>query len=270
MSNFWLRLITGAVFVIVLTLAIMTGVTSSASLFFIASIIGCGEYLAILEKGKKPTPIKFWSFLSITTVHVTFYLVSAGLSSPKIMLACIPVFMLMAVVELFNKKPEGITRIAHAFMGTIWIGVPFASLSFLGTINGLYNGWLVLGFFILLWTNDTGAYLTGRSFGKHKLAPSISPGKTIEGFVGGVILALAMAYFISDFVDALTQTQWLVVALIIGVFSNAGDLVESLLKRSCGVKDSGNILPGHGGILDRFDGILLAVPVILAYLLLTI
>lgn len=270
MSNFWLRLITGTVFVIVLALAIMTGVSTSAALFFIASIIGCGEYLSILEKGKKPTPIKFWSFLSITVVHVTFYLVSADLAPPKVLLAAIPVFMTMALVELFNKKPEGITRIAHAFMGTIWIGVPFAALSFLGTINGLYNGWLVLGFFILLWVNDTGAYLTGRSFGKHKLAPSISPGKTIEGFIGGVLLALVAAYFMADFVDALTQTQWLVVALIIGVFSNAGDLVESLLKRSCGVKDSGNILPGHGGILDRFDGILLAVPVILAYLLLTI
>jgi len=121
----------------------------------------------------------------------------------------------------------------------------------------------------LLWTNDTGAYLSGRSFGKHKLAPKISPGKTIEGFIGGVILALVLAYFMPVITGELTETRWIVIAFIIAVFSNAGDLVESMLKRSCGVKDSGAILPGHGGILDRFDGILLAVPVILAYLLLS-
>jgi phosphatidate cytidylyltransferase len=133
-------------------------------------------------------------------------------------------------------------------------------------VRGSYESEIVLGFFVLLWVNDTGAYLVGRSMGKHKLMPAVSPGKTIEGFVGGVMLSLAAAWGWYDFSEVLSLSDWLVMAFIVAVFSNAGDLVESLFKRNCGVKDSGNFLPGHGGVLDRFDGIMLSIPMILAYL----
>lgn len=270
MNNFWQRLITGVFFISILSLAIMNGVMASAALFFLASLIGASEYLIILEKGKKASPSKFFTFLSVAVVHFLFFLVSTGMADLTILAAAVPVLFFQAIVELFRDKPDGFTRIAMAFFGTIWIGLPFALLPFLGTLSGTYSGWIPLGFFLLLWTNDTGAYVTGRLVGKHKLAPKISPGKTIEGFVGGVLFALILAYFLPSITHQLSLMQWVVIALIIAIFSNAGDLVESMLKRSCGVKDSGNVLPGHGGILDRFDGILLAVPVILAYLLLSI
>jgi phosphatidate cytidylyltransferase len=269
MNNFWQRLITGSVFVLVLSLAVLQGVVASSALFFLAALIGASEYLNILDKGKKATPSKFMTFLSVSVVQVLFFLVSAELAEEIILLGAIPVLFIQVLVELFRDKADGFSRIALAVFGTIWVGLPFALLPYIGTVSGTYTGWTVLGFFLLLWTNDTGAYLSGKTFGRHKLAPKISPGKTIEGFIGGVILALVMAYFMPVITGELTESRWIVIALIIAVFSNAGDLVESMLKRSCGVKDSGAILPGHGGILDRFDGILLAVPVILAYLLLS-
>jgi phosphatidate cytidylyltransferase len=134
-----------------------------------------------------------------------------------------------------------------------------------------YSRGLPMGFFLLLWTNDTGAYLAGKSFGKHKLFERISPKKTWEGSIGGLALAIAVAYgvsFLPTFVD-ITKTDWLVIGFLVAVFGSFGDLFESLLKRNLKIKDSGTILPGHGGVLDRFDGLFLAVPAMFFYLLFT-
>jgi len=119
----------------------------------------------------------------------------------------------------------------------------------------------------MLWANDTGAYLSGRSFGKHKLFERISPNKTWEGFIGGILLAVVIALNLEHYFGALSKWEWVTMAVIIGVFGTLGDLVESMLKRSLGVKDSGNILPGHGGLLDRFDGLLMAAPLVFFFLL---
>lgn len=118
----------------------------------------------------------------------------------------------------------------------------------------------------MLWTNDTGAYLAGRFFGKHKLFERISPKKTWEGSIGGGILTIGVAFILSVYFTNLDQTNWIVLAILVAVFGGLGDLVESMLKRSLNIKDSGNLLPGHGGILDRFDGLLLSIPFIYSYL----
>ena len=120
----------------------------------------------------------------------------------------------------------------------------------------------VISYFLLIWTNDTGAYLVGSMLGKHKLAPSISPGKTWEGFIGGVLLTILVAYFISGWKTEMDVMGWAAMALIISVFGTLGDLVESQMKRNAGVKDSGNLMPGHGGVLDRFDGVFISLPLV--------
>jgi phosphatidate cytidylyltransferase len=125
---------------------------------------------------------------------------------------------------------------------------------------------ILVGFFIILWIYDSGAYVFGVSFGKHRLFERISPKKSWEGFIGGSIVAISAANVISVFFTELRLFDWLIISAIIIVFGTFGDLVESLLKRELNIKDSGNILPGHGGILDRFDGIFLSVPIIFAYL----
>ena len=136
----------------------------------------------------------------------------------------------------------------------------------LAFITGSYNHGIPLGFMLMLWANDTGAYIMGKSFGKHKLFERVSPGKTWEGLAGGILSAVVAAGVIARYFTVLDTWQWLCVALIISVFGTFGDLVESLFKRSRQIKDSGAILPGHGGLLDRFDGLLLAAPIVFVFL----
>jgi len=128
---------------------------------------------------------------------------------------------------------------------------------------------LPLGFFILQWSSDTFAYLVGRKLGKHKLFERISPKKTIEGFIGAIVLTALVAYVLSRFWDDISTRDWMLISVIVVVFGTLGDLVESLLKRNLGIKDSGAILPGHGGVLDRFDGVFISAPAVYFYLLLS-
>ena len=125
---------------------------------------------------------------------------------------------------------------------------------------------IILGAFILVWTNDTFAYLVGKNFGKQKLFPSISPKKTVEGFLGGLFFASVASYFIATFTETLSFNHWLILSIIISVFGTLGDLIESKFKRQANVKDSGIIMPGHGGLLDRFDSIIFAAPFIYLFL----
>jgi phosphatidate cytidylyltransferase len=178
---------------------------------------------------------------------------------------------LIAVIELYRKKERPFGNIAFAIFGVVYISLPFAFLNYLAVYNPLgihlaYNPWLVMGFFILIWTNDTGAYLAGRAFGKNKLFERISPKKTWEGAIGGLLLTLVAAFLLNKYSSLLNITHWMIIATIIVVFGNLGDLTESLFKRSVNIKDSGSILPGHGGLLDRFDAVLIAAPMVFTYL----
>ena len=158
-------------------------------------------------------------------------------------------------------------------LSQMYIALPFSLLNVLAfnaTSDGLvaFNTLLPLSVFIFLWVNDTGAYCAGSLLGRHKLFPRISPGKSWEGSIGGGLFVLAAAYIISIYFDGvlLTTIEWLGLGLVVTVFGTWGDLVESLFKRTLGIKDSGNILPGHGGMLDRFDSALLAIPTAVIYL----
>ncbi|MCH1574986.1 MAG: phosphatidate cytidylyltransferase [Flavobacteriales bacterium] len=143
----------------------------------------------------------------------------------------------------------------------------FGSLWSISWTSSGYDVWIPLGWFALMWSNDTGAYLFGRSFGRHLLAPSVSPGKTWEGWAGGALTALLVGGLLQYHLGAAGHGHWLVLATLVSVFGPLGDLLESLLKRKAGLKDSGHILPGHGGILDRFDSHIIAAPIALFYLI---
>ncbi len=148
--------------------------------------------------------------------------------------------------------------------GMLMVAVPIAGLFFIGWSKGQYDAVLPLGWFVLLWTNDTAAYIFGRTLGRHKLAPSISPGKTWEGWAGGALATMAVAYCIMGLDDGwagLPPAQWAGLGAVVSVFGPIGDLMESALKRKAGIKDSGTILPGHGGVLDRFDSHFISAPI---------
>ena len=164
----------------------------------------------------------------------------------------------------FERKP--FTNIAFTFLGIFYIAVPFALLNIAVFEDGYYNFEIILGCLLILWASDTGAYFAGTLFGKRKLFERISPKKSWEGFFGGALLALIFAYGMAYYFHSINLFQWMTVGIIIIVGGAFGDLVESLLKRSIEIKDSGDSLPGHGGFLDRFDGLLISAPFIVAFL----
>ncbi|MBP6184513.1 MAG: phosphatidate cytidylyltransferase [Saprospiraceae bacterium] len=169
------------------------------------------------------------------------------------------------IPELFVKRSQRFSQAALGITGLIYIALPFGCLPLLSFNDGAYQPMQVFGLLLLVWANDSGAYLTGVRWGKHLLLPEISPKKTWEGWAGGTFLTLLTGYFLTFWIPAWTTQDGLIIALLVALWGPVGDLVESMLKREFEVKDSGKILPGHGGLLDRFDAFLFALPPVALY-----
>ncbi len=176
-------------------------------------------------------------------------------------------FLLMA--DLLSKKEIPFIQKNKPFLAIFYMIASFLFLTIIPTYSETYTPKILIGIFILIWTNDTFAYLIGKSFGKHKLFKRISPNKTVEGFLGGIIFSFLVGYLIYIFTEGLTLIIWMGLALIISIFGTYGDLVQSRMKRQASVKDSGNLMPGHGGLFDRLDSILFASTFIYGFLLMT-
>jgi phosphatidate cytidylyltransferase len=189
--------------------------------------------------------------------------------NPIWFLFVIPLVAMIMVRELYRNQENPFHNIAFTLMGILYVAAPFSLLVLCGFPERSMLGYqpnLLLGYFFLLWSSDTGAYVVGMPLGKHPLFPRISPKKSWEGLIGGIIFTLLVSLIIAYYYKSLSITDWIVVALIVCIFGIWGDLVESLLKRSLQVKDSGDLLPGHGGILDRFDSVIFSAPLVFLYL----
>jgi len=156
--------------------------------------------------------------------------------------------------------------LGHYLLALAYISIPFTLLTQIPFINSNYHPKIIIGFFILIWINDSFAYLVGSTLGRTKLYEKISPNKTVEGAIGGLLAAIIAAYFISIYFTSLSYLNWTIIALITVIFGVLGDLMESKFKREAGVKDSGNLIPGHGGFLDRLDSVIFAAPFVYVYL----
>jgi len=167
--------------------------------------------------------------------------------------------------DLIYLEKFSLTHFGVTVVGWIYVVIPFSLINVLGCISGTYEVFLLLGYFILLWTNDTLAYVVGRTFGKHKLFEKVSPKKTVEGFLGGLLFTFLAAWILHLSFQRIELRHWLMMASIISIFGTIGDLLESHIKRGVGIKDSGKLLPGHGGILDRFDSLLVSLPLVVFY-----
>ncbi|MEO6884262.1 MAG: phosphatidate cytidylyltransferase [Bacteroidia bacterium] len=271
MNNFFQRTLTGILFVAVLIGCILWNYYSFAALFLLITVLGLLEFYSLVERDNIH-PQKYFGIIIGALVYISFAnpfeTYNLPISFFVLMVIIIPIFFTAFIVELFRKKEKPFTNIAYTFLGVFYVALPFGLLDLLYFQYINYNpSKIILGYFFLMWTNDTGAYLCGRAFGKHKLFERISPKKTWEGTIGGVILSIAIAFVIAHFFTQLRLVDWIVIALIVSIIGSLGDLVESLFKRSINVKDSGKILPGHGGILDRFDAVLISTPFVIAYLL---
>lgn len=269
MSNFLKRTLTGAIFLVVMIGGIYWSQYTLWILFFVISMLGLDEfYKLLINAGHLPN--RRIGLLCGAAIYLLISIAGIIHTQPALYLS----FVLTACIffsELYRNKPNPFQNIAFSVIGILYIIVPFALwVGFLSKwypINtNTYNPHLLLGFFFLLWTNDTGAYLVGMSLGKHKLWERVSPKKTWEGFFGGMLLSIIIGYIISLFYTELHPVLWMLLGVIISITGTLGDLVESLFKRSIDAKDSGSILPGHGGILDRFDGVLLSTPFVLVLL----
>jgi len=259
---------------------------SLCALFFLISMLGLNELYSILNKHGNLHPQKSIG-MAVGAILFLLFAFRYQFTSELIFTMMIPLLVAIFFVELYRKRESPFINISVTILGIIYVVLPFAlwvnfvcpyttfhnqvidqlANAFLPAI--MYNPHILLGYFFILWTNDTGAYITGRTMGKHKLWERISPKKTWEGFIGGIVLSIAVGYLISHYYTELSPILWMTIGLLVGVFGTLGDLVESMFKRSVDVKESGGILPGHGGILDRFDGVLLSTPVILAVIQIT-
>lgn len=269
MSNLITRAITGILFVIVLVGSILL----SPYTFILVFSLVCGFMLVEFYKlmnAHQGVNINVWTnMIGGLLLFLGSAVYSNGWEGKICYIPYLAYLLYLFIHELYGKKPEPIRNWAYALLGQIYIALPLSLLNLIAflDIDGTtrYRPLLLLGLFVFIWLNDTGAYVVGSRIGKRRLFERISPKKSWEGFFGGIVFSLAGGFIFSLFMKDISLVHWLVMALIVSIFSTWGDLSESLLKRTIGVKDSGTKLPGHGGFLDRFDSVLLACPAVVIY-----
>lgn len=259
------RAITGFFFVAVMLASVLLGAYAFTLFFLILSILSVEEFYRLVTTDQVK-PQKRWGLALTISIYLPLSLFFFRDEPLQYLLICVPISVLIIVAELYRNKPNPFHNIAYTLFGVLFAAVPFCFFYGIAFTDGEYSSTYPLGFLVLLWASDTGAYLFGVSMGKHKLFERHSPKKTWEGFAGGMITSLAAAIILSYYFNELPIYHWLAVSVIIVVAGTLGDLSESMLKRSLSAKDSGSLLPGHGGLLDRFDGLLLAAPLVFVYL----
>ena len=245
-----------------------------AAIFLVVVILGLLEFYTItVADDCKPQKITGTILGTILYLGISgFYLIQSSNAIIFPILFMLPVFFIPIIIELYRKKNKSLINVSITILGLIYISLPLGLLNIMndpigGTIFGRFPAYLTV-YFLITWIYDTGAYLVGKNFGKHKFFERISPKKTWEGIIGGTVLALAAATGLSFIAEGIQMTHFLVLTVLVIFFGTFGDLAESLFKRSLNLKDSGNILPGHGGILDRFDTIFVSAPFVFLYFLL--
>lgn len=237
------------------------------SLFFIFGLI-CVAELKKLINLKNYFPYLIFVLLYIGFAYwETLSKTSKGYDEACQILLVITIFVqLILIKDLFSEKTIPLFESKRFIITTFYLTSSFIFLISIANFQQTFTPLLLLGSFILVWVNDTFAFLVGKNFGKQKLFPSVSPKKTVEGFLGGLFFSCIASYFITEYTKTLNFTNWLILAIIISVFGTIGDLIESKFKRQANVKDSGVIMPGHGGLLDRLDSIIFAAPFIFLFL----
>ena len=276
MNNFVARTITGILSVATIVVCFLNP-TAMIFLFALVTGLTVWEFTGLVNDRPGVTVNRFIS----TVAGVYFFLAMAGtcsgFTSSTVFIPYLITIVYLLIAELYAKQEDPIHDWAYTMMSQMYVVLPFSllnMLAFRAAPEGImYIYTLPLSVFVFLWVNDTGAYCCGSLFGKHKLFPRISPGKSWEGSIGGgvfVLAAAALVWYLTDSYDmnptGMSMWEWMGLGLVVVVFGTWGDLVESLFKRTLGIKDSGNILPGHGGMLDRFDSSLLAIPAAVVYL----
>ena len=271
MKNLIIRALTGIIFVVVLISAIYIHTIFFLILFCIITGLTLWEFGGLVKHYENANLQRTVNVLGGVYLFIATFVYANGLTDGKIFLPYLLFIMLTMIAELYYKAPNPINNWAFTLFAQVYCAGSFSILNFIGAEPGTpgvmsYTPLFIMAIFIFVWLDDTGAYLVGSLIGKHKLFERISPKKSWEGFFGGLILSLASSQAFAWFAPEINRMNWLGLAATVVLFGTWGDLIESLLKRTLGVKDSGNVLPGHGGMLDRFDSVMLAVPASYIYI----
>lgn len=266
MKEFSVRAASGILYAALFLLSLQSQIALIA-LFFVFGLICLAEFNKLINlKGVTPYVIFVVLYAAFAYGHI--FVESIGVFKEAIqILHVLTIFVLLFLIkDVFSEKtlPLFITR--RYINTTFYISSAFVFIILIAHYNESFNPNILLGSFILVWINDSFAYLIGSRIGKQKLFPRISPKKTVEGFLGGLFFACVSSYFIAKYTNTLDFSNWLILAIIVSVFGTLGDLIESKYKRQADVKDSGIIMPGHGGLLDRLDSIIFAAPFIYLFL----
>ena len=283
MKNFITRTITGILFVAIMVTGICLRGDAMILLFTLITGLTLWEFTGLVNEHVADTTVnRFITTAAGVYLFLAFAGYCTGIVPPSAFIPYLLTLIYLFISELYLKQKNPIQDWAYTMLSQLYIALPFSMINVLSfqadplTGQIAYHWLLPMSVFIFLWANDTGAYCAGSLFGRHKLFPRVSPGKTWEGSIGGAVIVLIIAAVISYFAGSdaslstlnaqLSTLKWLGLGLVVVFFGTWGDLVESLFKRTLGIKDSGNILPGHGGMLDRFDSSLLAIPAAVIYL----
>ncbi len=277
MNNFWARTVTGLSMVFLLLFSLWYSHWLFAGIFLVVAILGIWEFYTLFST-EEIRPQKIYGTVCAVILYLVLYLVNTAnldILSPRWyffpVYAAMAMFFLSFIIEIYRKKQKPLENIAITATGVLYVSLPLSLLNLLDSPDSArFLGFpaFLLGYFILTWLFDTAAYLFGKQFGKHKLFERISPKKTWEGTIAGAVVTGLTAIGFSYMVPGIVTADWLMLALLIVVFGSFGDLAESSFKRSLRIKDSGNILPGHGGILDRFDTFFISAPFVFLYFVL--
>ena len=265
-SNLAQRVITALIGAAVIVGCIVFNEWTYFAIFFLICFLTLREFYALAGLDGMLVQKTFGTICGMSIFTLSFLIEHKDISYRYYFLI-FPMISCIYMIKLYKKfERKPFTNIAYTFLGIFYVAVPYALLNIAAFENGEYNFEIMFGCLFILWASDTGAYFAGTLFGRRKLFERISPKKSWEGAVGGAVLAFAFAILMNNFFHTLALWQWLCIAAIIIVGGTFGDLIESLLKRSIEIKDSGTSLPGHGGFLDRFDGLLISAPFIVAFL----
>ena len=276
MKNFITRTITGILFVACIVVCFLNP-TAMSALFALVTGLTVWEFTGLVNNRPAVSVNRFISTVAAVYWFLAMVGFCSGLTPPTVFIPYLVTLVYLLIAELYTKAEDPVNDWAYTMMAQLYIAVPFSLLSvlaFRSTPAGvMYTYLMPLSVFVFLWINDSGAYCCGSLLGRHKLFPRISPGKSWEGSIGGFVFvaaAAALIWYLTDLYGVndlqLNLWQWIGLGLVVAVFGTWGDLVESLFKRTLGIKDSGNILPGHGGMLDRFDSSLMAIPAAVVYI----
>jgi len=272
MNNFTKRIIFGLIYAALVISSSLLGALFFYSLFLVFMLICIYEFIKILElKSIYPYILGITSFFTAVISNNNLIVFEDDLSKKITLSIFLTAVYFSFILALVSSRKIAKQYLAGNFLTLMYVALPFSLLIKIPYLNfdGTFDTSIIIGIFILIWSNDVFAFFIGKNFGKHKLIGRVSPNKTIEGFLGGFIFTFIAAYFIAHYCSSIQSLQWFTIAIIVSIFGVLGDLIESMFKRQAGIKDSSNLLPGHGGFLDRLDSVIFATPFIFIYLFMT-